>query len=244
MFREPDDINGLSLVIPVYNEAGSIEKTLNDIQETVIKRIPGSELIIAEDGSTDGTREMLEGLKAGIPFTLISSPRRKGYAMAFKDSLMLARKPLVFFSDSDGQHDPEDIFRLLREIEGNDIVSGCKSPRRDRLYRVVISRLYNLIIGLVFGLWMRDIDSGFKLIRKEVIEKILPEVDTMDYCVMSEFVLRAYLEGFKIKEVPVRHIARSTGPSRVFRVPELPAIALGLLRNLFSIRCNYKKDRS
>lgn len=232
--------SNFSIVILVYNEAENIGKTIRDLYEVVIKKIPNSKLIVTEDGSTDGTKEILIELKKQIPFILISSDKRKGYTKAFKDALGLAKSPLIFFSDSDGQHDPGDILKLLKEINDNDILGGYKSPRHDRLHRIIISKVYNFIIGILFGLWMKDIDSGFKLIRKEVVDTILPKIDTMEYCVMSEFVLKAYLEGFKIKEIPVVHFPRKSGVSNIFHPSILPSIIIKLLKDLLIIRCNYK----
>ena len=141
---------------------------------------------------------------------LISGRERKGYTKAFKDALSIAKTELIFFSDSDGQHDPTDVFKWLKEMDENDIVGGYKYPRRDPAYRIAISKIYNFLIYLLFGLKMRDIDSGFKVIKKKVIDSMLSEVTEMKYCVMSEFVLKAYLAGYRIGEVPVRHYPRKS----------------------------------
>jgi len=233
-----------SVIIPVYNEAGAIEGVIRDFYEKVIKKIPNAKFIIAEDGSTDGTKEILNRLNKEIPFILISSRQRKGYAKAFRDGLSIARTELVFFSDSDGQHDPEEVFKLLKEVDSNDIVSGYKAHRRDPIHRVVLSRAYNFLIYLLFGLKMRDIDSGFKLIKKEVIDDILSGVTCMKYCVMSEFILKAYLNGYKIKEIPVSHCPRKSGKTGIFGLTSLPRIIAEVIKNLFEIKFSYIKHKS
>jgi len=226
----------LSVVIPVYNESGVIEGVVRSFYEKVIKKNPGAALIIAEDGSTDGTKELLERIKKDIPFTLISGKNRKGYARAFKDALAMAKTDLVFFSDSDGQHDPDDFYKLLKEIDHYDIVGGYKAPRRDPLHRSVISAGYNLFIWLLFGLKMRDIDAGFKLIRKEVIDSVLKNVTSLKYCVMSEFIIRAYMAGYRIKEVPIVHYPRKTGATTIFHPAKLPGIIFDIFVKILGIR--------
>lgn len=228
----------ITVIILVYNEALVIKKVISDFYGKVVKRIPNTEFIISEDGSTDGTKEILQRLNKEIPFTLISEKERKGYTKAFKDALSIAKTELVFFSDSDGQHDPKDIFELLKEIDNSDIVSGYKYPRRDPVYRIIASKVYNFLIYLLFGLKMKDIDSGFKLIKKKVIDNVLNDVTNVKYCVMSEFILRAYLSGYKIKEIPVKHYCRAAGTSSIFSLTKLPAIIFQLIENLVKIRLN------
>ena len=236
--------NSFSVVIPVYNEAGVIEDVIRGFYENVVKRIPNAKLIIAEDGSTDGTKEILDRLHNKIPFVLISSKERKGYTKAFKDALSIAKTDLVLFSDSDGQHDPTDVFKLLKEIDSNDIISGYKFPRRDPIHRIVISKVYNFLIYLLFGLKMKDIDSGFKLIKKRVIDNVLNDGISFKYCVMSEFVLKAYLSGYKVKEIPVNHFPRKSGKTAIFTPAKLPLIIIGLIKNLLKIKFSYKKEKN
>ena len=226
----------ITVIIPVHNEAAVIEDVVRDIHDKVVGRMPGTRFIVAEDGSDDGTREILKELNREIPFKLISGEERKGYAGAFRDALRLVETELVFFCDSDGQHDPADFFDLYREIEGNDIISGRKTPRLDPVNRVFLSRAYNLLVRLLFGLEMRDIDSGFKVIRKSVIDRVLDDVNDFEYCVMSEFVLKAHLEGFRIREVAVSHHARRSGTSTIFTPAKLPFIMASLAGSLLEMR--------
>lgn len=226
----------ITTIILVHNEARFIEATISDFYNKVIKKIPGSEFIVAEDGSTDGTKEILISLNKKIPFILVTGKERKGYERAFKDTMRLAKNELVFFSDSDGQHEPSDFFKLADEIDTNDIVSGYKFRRQDPFHRIAMSKVYNLIFSLLFGLKTRDINSGFKLIRKEVIDKVLDETTNLRFCVMSEFVLRAYLAGYKIKEVPVNHYVRRFGTSNIFKPTKIPFIVFGVIKGLLKIK--------
>ena len=232
---------GFSVILPAHNEAMVIEAVVRDFYEKVIKKIPAAKLFIVEDGSTDGTKQILSRLNQGIPFVLIGRGPRRGYTDAFKEALGVDGSELVLFCDADGQHEPQDVFKMLEELKENDIVSGYKFPRRDPLHRVIISKLYNLLIYVLFGLKLKDINSGFKLIRRRVIDGVLKDVTDFRHCVMSEFVLKAYLGGYKIKEIPVRHYPRKSGHSVIFRVSRLPLIIAAMLGDILKLKISCLK---
>src|SRR3989338_1132806 len=167
----------ISIVIPVYNEAENIDSLVRSFYK-ILEKLPDSEMIIAEDGSTDGTKEKLTQLKNQILFTLISGEKRKGYNQAVKDALKTSKKDIILFSDSSGQHDPNDYFLLSKYINDYDMVVGYKSQRQDPLFRLILSKGYNLILRLLFGIKLHDINCGFRLIKRNVIEDILPQTNT------------------------------------------------------------------
>lgn len=230
--------------MPVYNEAGVIEHVVREFYEEAVRKMPHAQFIIAEDGSNDGTKEILSRLNKELPFTLVSSSARKGYSKAFYDALKLVSTELVFFSDSDGQHDPADLYKLLEKIGEYDIVGGYKHPRRDPAHRVILSWGYNFLIRLLFGLDMRDINSGFKVIKKTVIDDVLKDPLCFNCCVMSEFVLKAYLAGCKIAEVPVFHYPRKAGTSTIFTPGRLPGIIAGAIKSLLKLKFKHMRIRS
>lgn len=230
----------VAVILPVCDEAGTIARTVRDFHEKAVRRIEGAELIVAEDGSRDGTREILLELRRRLPFRLVSEPERKGYARAFKDALALADAEVVLFSDADGQHDPEDLHELLARLEDHDVVGGCKSPRRDPLWRRLLSRGYNAAVNLLFGARFRDVNAGFKAFRREVVEDVLPRVTELKACAMSEFMIQAHLRGWRVLEVPVRHYPRAEGES-IFSLRNAVPVALGLLAGLARIRRSIRR---
>jgi hypothetical protein len=133
---------------------------------------------------------------------------------------------------------------MLEEIDCFDIVGGYKSPRRDPVHRIIISKGYNYLVSLIFGLRMKDIDSGFKLIRKKVIDEVLGEVCLFKFGVMSEFILRAYMAGYKIHEIPVTHNSRRHGGSSIFTPSRLPSIVFGQFKGLLALKQSYKGKKS
>ena len=166
-------MKSLSVVIPVYNEAEVTEDVILGFYKHVINKYKDSVLIVAEDGSTDGTKEILKKLKKKIPMRLVMGDERKGYLRAVKDALMLADSDLVFFSDSDNTHDPRDFWKLMKNINGCDIATGVRKNRKDAFYRIFLSAAYNSIIRFVFGVDAKDTNVGFKLMRKEVAKDIV-----------------------------------------------------------------------
>ncbi len=226
----------ISLVIPVYNEVEVIEQVVRDFYDKVISKIEGAQFIIAEDGSTDGTKEVLKKLAEEIPLTLVMGDERKGYTKAVKDALKLPENEIIFFSDSDGQQEPDDFWEILKLIEDNDIVVGYKYPRNDPLFRVLISKVYQWVNFLFFGIKLHDINCGYRLLRKKVLDDVLDDVCLLPNFVSSEIILRAYIKGYKIKEVPVRHYSREFGESRGLPVSRIPIEVLKLLKGLFILK--------
>ena len=220
----------VSALLLVHNEAEVIEEVVRDIHREVLAKLPGSELVIAEDGSTDGTKEILARIVPGLPGArLVQGTERKGYTRAYKDALRACRNDLIFFSDSSGKHDAADFWRLAALIGEVDMVIGCKADRRDPFYRVAMSRVFNLLVSRYFGHRFRDINSGFRLMRREAIAPVLEEEWRMKHLINFEFTLRALGHGARIAEVPVRHSRRKHGPARGLPLKKSPeAISMAL----------------
>lgn len=231
----------ISLVIPVYNEVEVIEKVIREFYDKIISKLEPAEFIIAEDGSKDGTKEVLLKLKEEIPITLVMGEERKGYTKAVKDALKLPKYDIIFFSDSDGQQEPDDFWNLMKNIDENDIVVGYKHPRRDPIFRVFVSKVYQLFNFLIFGIKLHDINCGYRLIKKKVLDDVLDEVSLLPNFVSSEIIIRAYLKGYKIKEVPVTHYPREFGASRGLPVSRIPIEVVKLLIGLFKLKLQQKR---
>ncbi len=221
----------VSALILVYNEAEVIEGVARDIHREVVAKIPRSELVIAEDGSTDGTKEVLGRIVPEMPGArLVQGETRKGYTRAYKDALKACRNELIFFSDSSGKHDPKDFWKLAQKIDEYDMVIGCKAERRDPFYRVLMSRVFNFLVSRYFGFPFRDINSGFRLMKKKAIERVLDEDWYMKHLINFEFTLRLLAHGYRVAEVPVSHNPRAHGPSRGLPLKKIPEAIVMALR--------------
>jgi glycosyltransferase involved in cell wall biosynthesis len=235
MTRPLDD---LSIVMPVYNEAAAIERVLRELHSKVASRLQHVEFVVAEDGSSDATPQILARLAPELGLRLVSGRERKGYTRAVKDALAQARGEWIFFTDSDGQHEPDDLFAMaeLAERERADIVAGVKTPRRDPLPRRLLSGGLRMANAALLGARFRDANCGFRLMRRSVVERLLPQVDKLPLFVNTELLLRADAAGYRIVELPVRHYARSDGGSRGLPPARIPGEVVKLLRGLLALR--------
>jgi glycosyltransferase involved in cell wall biosynthesis len=235
----------VSALLLVYNEAEVIEDVARGIYHEVVQKIPGSEFVIAEDGSTDGTKEILKRIVPGMPGArLVQGEARKGYTRAYKDALRACRNELIFFSDSSGKHDPRDFWKLAEKIESYDMVIGCKAERQDPFYRVAMSRVFNALVSKYFGYRFRDINSGFRLMKKAAIQKVLDESWYMKHLINFEFTLRVRAHGFQIVEVPVAHRQRVHGPSRGLPLRKIPEAILMALRTFPQLKKDVRTIRT
>ncbi len=225
----------VSIVTPVHNECEVIEGVIRSVYTDILAKLSDFEFIVAEDGSSDGTREILQKLQKEIPMKLVCSRERKGYAKALRDALSLCTKEIVFFFDSDGQHKVSDFWKLLPFINDFDVVTGYKCPRHDEKFRLFISRVMNSLIFFMFGCFFRDINSGFKLFRRPALRLLLQKYDGLNF-ISTELLIKAFSLKMQIAEVPVLHYRRQFGESRGLPIAKVPLKAIGLLFDLIRMR--------
>jgi len=215
-------IDKLSVFLPAYNEEKMLAKTTKNV-DGVLRKIAGDyEIIIINDGSKDKTGEIAEKLAwQNKKIKVIHHSPNRGYGAAVKSGLYAARFPWIVLIDADGQFDFKEIDKFLKKQKETkaDIVVGYYLKRGVRFYRVLGSKLaWELPISLLTGLKVRDIDCGFKLISKKVIDKIPKLESERGPFITTEFLLKAKKKGFKIAQVGVHHfpdktVGGSTGAS-------------------------------
>lgn len=237
---EPGAPGPVSIVMLVYNEAEVIEHVVRGFHREIVSRLPGSEFIVAEDGSRDGTAEILERLRDELGLVLIHRDERRGYTRALKDALALPKHELILFSDSDGQHDPADFWRLAKRFLYCDMVIGFKQPREDPFYRVAMSRVFNRVVGLVFKFRFHDVNCGFRLMRRALVQDLLRDEWQMRACTFTEFTIRAFYKGYAITETPIRHLPRPFGESRGVPLRGIPRSILHVLAQFVDLRRKIK----
>jgi len=225
----------VTVIVNVYNEADTIECELRRIHAEIISRLPGSELIVAEDGSTDGTKEILRRLGGELGIIHCGSRQRKGYAKAFRDAVALAKNPYVFFSDTGGKQDFREFWKLYPHCRRYAVVSGIRSGRRDQLYRRLMTWTYNFLLRIYFRVSLRDADAGFRIYQRDVIRKIAAETWVNKHLITSELALRTIYSGFQVKEVPVTYRQRA-GTSRGLPPKKIPGVILSVLSNFRKLK--------
>ena len=202
----------LSVVVPIYNEAESIETLVQAIAQVVAATNLSYEIICVDDGSKDGSTKVLTNLaNSRIDLKAVILRRNYGQTPAMAAGFESARGTVIVTLDGDLQNDPADIPMLLAKLdEGYDLVSGWRRERQDAaLTRLLPSKIANTIIARVTGVRLHDYGCSLKAYRAELI------ADMNLYGELHRFLpALAYIEGARIAEVPVRHRARRFGQSK------------------------------
>jgi glycosyltransferase involved in cell wall biosynthesis len=223
-----------SIVVPVHNESESVEELVASI-EAVGKPLEGGyEIVFVDDGSTDDTLERLKDLARTHRHIRVFSFRRKlGKSPALHCGLRKATGEYVLTMDADLQDDPRDLEPMYEQLikERLDMVSGWRRERRDSLLKVISSKVFNsLVVRLLFGVSFRDMNSGIKLYRADVVRE-LPL-----YGGMHRFIPLIVSEmGYRVAEAPVRHHQRKYGASK-YRSTKILTEVPDLLTVFFLIR--------
>ncbi len=204
-------VKAISVFFPAYNEAVNIGLTV----EKAVKFLPQIarhfEVLVINDGSLDKTASVVESLARRYPqVKLINHPKNLGYGAALKTGFYSCRFPLIAFTDADGQFDIRQLPKFLEKIKSCDLVAGFRIKRADTGIRLLNAKAWGLLMRLFFGVKVRDIDCGFKLVKKEVIDKISP-LESEGALISAELLIKTQKAGFQICEVGVDHFPRKYG---------------------------------
>ena len=204
----------VSVIVPVFNEAAHLDELLQAIHASPVKK----EIIIVDDGSTDGTREKLQSLPPIDDVTVVFHERNYGKGAAIRTALAYARGEYVLIQDSDLEYDPQDYPRLLRPLEEGraNVVYGVRPDRPERGLRFFLgAKLLTHLTNLLYGAGIHDEATCYKVVRRSLLAqtpstmsslRVLPEV-TAKLCRMGE----------KIAEVPISYHPRSAVEGKKIR---------------------------
>lgn len=210
-------VDQLSVFFPAYNEEANIENTVIKAKAVLEKVAQKWEIIVIDDGSKDKTSQIVRQLiNKDKRISLITHTPNRGYGAALKSGLYNAKYPLIVFTDADGQFDFAEVDHFIEKQKdtGADLVIGYYLKRQVPFYRILGSKLlWELAVFLLFGLKVKDIDCGFKLIKKEVIDKIPRLEAERGPFISSELLIKAKKSGFKIVQIGVHHYPRIAGKS-------------------------------
>lgn len=202
----------ISVFLPTYNEEENIRETVTKINDYLKNRFSDYEILVINDGSKDRTADVVKETQRAIPqLKLINHETNQRYAQALRTGFANSTKDLVFYTDSDGQFDINEMDLLLPLLEKFDVVTGYRIKRQDALMRIWMGRIYNWAYRIFYWLPVRDLDCAFKLYKREVFKdmKFLPSIKNGS--INAEVLLKARRKGFKIVEVPVHHLPRLKG---------------------------------
>ena len=216
----------LSLVIPAHNEAANIGRVVEATLRVLPSLTENWEVILVDDGSQDGTAERAKAAmgEQADKLWVIRHETKRGYGLTVKDGLMAASSDYVAFMDGDGQFDPEDLGRLAELMTGADLAAGWRERRADPRFRLVIAGVFNLLVRLLYGLRVKDLDCGLKLMRRRLLEVAAP-IRARSALLNTELYFKCQASGLRVSQIPVRHYPRVAGVRSGARlIPILRAI--------------------
>jgi hypothetical protein len=205
-------LRGLSIVLPCHDEAENIERAVDEATAAGELVADAHEVIVVDDGSTDATRALAQGLAAADPrVRVFGHHANRGYGAAVRTGLAAARLEWVFLTDADLQFDLRELTRFAPVAPSCDIVAGYRVHRADPPHRLLNAAAWNLLVRRVFDLGVQDVDCAFKLMRRELVQSLPLTADGA--MVSTELVARAREAGARIVELGVGHRPRAAGRS-------------------------------
>jgi glycosyltransferase involved in cell wall biosynthesis len=206
----PQKCASLSVIFPAFNEEESIG-TLIELARRVLPDLAETwEIIVVDDGSQDATGAICDELAAAHPQVhRIHHSTNLGYGAALKSGIIAAKHDLIFFTDSDGQFDLKELRQLIRWSKQYQIVAGYRKRRRDPAYRLLNALGWKVLVRIVLGVKVRDIDCAFKLFHREVFNHV--QIRSVGAMVNTEILAQAIRLGMRMHEVEVSHFRRKHG---------------------------------
>jgi glycosyltransferase involved in cell wall biosynthesis len=208
------DVVGLTVIMPAFNEAPNLAEVVPRAAQVLARFPDGFEILVVDDGSTDGTADVMTELGKHHPeLRLLRLRRNYGKSTALQAGFDRARGEIVVLMDADGQDRPEEILKLVKGLEdGLDLATGRRVRRNDRVIKRHTSRLYNRVTSAVTGIEGEDFNSGLKAMKREVMNPLVLYGELHRY-----IPVLAQWNGFKVGEIAVDHAARLHGRSKFGR---------------------------
>ncbi len=208
--NSPARVPGLSVFLPSHNEEANVERVVRGYLAVLPKFADDYEVIVVDDGSRDRTGEIADRLASENPrVRVVHHEVNQGYGRAVTSGIRAATMPYVLLSDGDGQFDPEDIGNLIAFVPAYDVVAGRRSRRADNLIRKLNGKAWTLLVKMLLGVRISDIDCGFKLFKREFLERI--QLRARGAMISTELMARLAGSGARVREVEVRHLPRLAG---------------------------------
>ncbi|MCI0413977.1 glycosyltransferase family 2 protein [bacterium] len=220
----------ISVFFPAYNDGGTIGSMVLIALATVRELTDEYEVVVVNDGSTDYTAAVLKELQRNHPSVkIIHHDQNRGYGATLITGFSNCTKETIFYTDGDAQYDVRELSLLFANLkEGVDWVNGYKISRSDPLHRKIIGRIYHWIASIFFRLNLRDVDCDFRLMRREMFDRV--QLKSQDGVICVEMIKKFQDAGFHVVEVPVHHFFRAYGKSQFFNFRRILRIMVHLTR--------------
>ncbi|MFN8019851.1 MAG: glycosyltransferase [Acidimicrobiales bacterium] len=226
--------SGVDLVVPFHQEATTAAATIAEWRAEAERLGVPLRILACEDGSTDGTADVLRALASSGEVEPLIGTERKGYSRAVVDGIRATSAAIVCCVDGDGQCDPNDLGRLLDAPDDLVVVVGARVPRRDPWVRRAMSTSVRLLVRVLHGVDLPDPSCPYVLGDGDTVRRAAGADPVLPQGYWWEFHIRLRHAGVRVGWVPVVHRERLDGETRVYRASKLPGIAwhhlLGLVR--------------
>jgi len=229
----------VSVIVPVYNEIAHVDELLQAIHASPVKK----QIIIVDDGSTDGTREKLRAMPLANDVTVVFHEKNYGKGAAIRTALQYARGEYVLIQDSDLEYDPQDYPALLRPLEQHqaNVVYGVRPDRPERGLRFFLgAKLLTHLTNLLYGAGIHDEATCYKVFRRSLISQIDLQCRRFEFC--PEVTAKLSRLGEKIAEIPVAYNPRSAVEGKKIRHADGWLAIWTLLRHRFSSRASWMRS--
>ena len=206
-----------SVVLPVYNEEEVISSTIHDIVAVFNRMDLEWEIVAVDDGSDDQSVDVLRSLESefGSAFKLVRHPYNKGNGATIKTGIRNASGEVIVCMDCDGQHDPEDILKMLPFLGEYDLIVGARPFKEDGVwYRNLANRFYNGLASRLTDFKIEDLTSGFRIFKADVVKKFY-HLFPQHFSYPTTSTLALLKGGYNIKYVPINIQPRKTGASKI-----------------------------
>jgi len=222
-----DDLN---IILPVYNEKETIETVLKEWSKELEKYKMSYHFIVCEDGSKDGTKELLKSIKEKYNLILNQKEKRRGYGGAVISGIKTSQSKYILCLDSDGQCDPDDFPKFWQIRDSTDVVMGWRRKRIDCVQRKIFSLFFKSVFMILFPTSIHDPSAPFVLFKKKNITPYLKYLTFLNEGFWWNFVGLCVKKKLSIAEIPIKHRERKGGGTQVYHLHRIPSIAV---RNLW-----------
>lgn len=231
---------GISVFLPAYNEEANIERAVRSSVEVLESISDDYEVLVVNDASTDRTREIVEAMAAeNNRIRIFNHEKNTRLGGAIRTGFTQTSKNIVFYCDADNPVNMWDVKRALPLMAKYDLIAGYRLQREERFHRLIYSAAYNSLVKLVFGIDSYDINFSFKLVKRELLDKI--ELHSNGGFIDVEFIVEASKRGFKICRVGVQYFPRTAGVSTMATFSTILKILAEMWAYYRRIRKNRRK---
>ena len=230
----------ISFLILVNNEAKKIKNEIYNILK--IKKKINFNLVVIQDGSNDGTYEILNRVSKKKKIILFNKKERLGYYKAFLKGVELSKGKTIFFSDTGGKYNYLKFLEFYKFYKKNnaDLVAGYRIKRKDKIIRQMLTFFYSIIINNLFFLNFQDYDCGFKIFKRNKLLHVLKKYKFNKNLITSQIFLYFIKHNFKIFQYPIIYKEKKNRNSRGIPTNKIFKIVCETILNLIKIRLKFK----